>query len=91
MGFFKDLTVELERSPANHRRAVGRGDMDEILKYAPLNSWPRRSADDRLARLEADNTYRRERTPLAENRVRYLETSIERIASLPAARRPKAG
>jgi hypothetical protein len=90
MGFFKDLTVELDRSPATRRRA-SRGDMSEILKYAPLKSRPRRSAEDRLTRFEADTVYWRERALRAENRVRYLETSIERIASLPAARHPKAG
>jgi hypothetical protein len=90
MGFFKELTVELDRVPAPDL-VPGRGDMSEVLKYAPLKLRRRRSAEDRLTRLEADNTYWRERTFRAEDRVRYLETSIERIASLPAARRPKAG
>jgi hypothetical protein len=90
MGFFKELTVELDRVPAP-RLAPDRGDMSEVLKYAPVKLRPRRSAEDRLTRLEADNAYWRERTFRAEHRVRYLESSIERIASLPAARRPKAG
>ena len=89
MGFFKDLTVELDRVPAP-RLAPHRGEISEILKYAPLKSRPRR-IEDRLAKFEAENVYWRERAIRAENRVRYLEASIERIASLPAARRSKAG
>jgi hypothetical protein len=90
MGFFKELTVELDRVPAPNL-APGRGDMSEVLKYAPAKLRPRRSAEDRLARLEVENVFWRERALRAEGRVRYLENSIERIASLPAARRAKAG
>jgi hypothetical protein len=89
MGFFKELTIELDRVPAPDL-VPDRGDMSEVLKYAPLKLRRRRSPEDRLARLEADNIYWRERTFRAENRVRYLESSIERIAALPAARRAKA-
>jgi hypothetical protein len=78
MGFFKELTAELDRVPAM-RRGPGRADVSEVLKYAPLRLRPRR--EDRLDRLEAETNYWRERAGQAEGRVRFLETSIQRIAT----------
>jgi hypothetical protein len=97
MGFFKDLTDEIDRMPVVRRApdlssdlasdlasdwgpSAG-GDISEVLKYAPTKLRPRRSADDRLSRLEAETTYWRERASQAEVRVKFLEASVQRIAS----------
>jgi hypothetical protein len=91
MGFFKELTIELNRSPAARLRPAGRSEMAEVLKYAPVRLRPRRTAEERLDRLEADNRYWRERACQAEGRVKFLETSIQSIAVLQAAQFVKAG
>jgi hypothetical protein len=85
MGFFKELTVELNRSPAMRLRPAVRGDFSEVLKYAPAKLRSRRNAEDRLGRLETENRYWRERACRAEVRVQFLETSIQRIALFQAA------
>lgn len=81
MGFFKELTAEMERAPAVRVSSGADGDISEVLKYAPTRLRPRRSADDRLNRLEAETKYWRERACSAEVRVRSLETSIQSLAS----------
>jgi hypothetical protein len=81
MGFFKDLTAEMDRTPALRMGVRADGDISEVLKYAPTRLRPRRSADDRLSRLEAETRYWRERACQAEVRVKSLETSIQSIAS----------
>jgi hypothetical protein len=81
MGFFRELTAELDRSPATLRRPVNSGAISEVLKYAPAKLRPRRNPEDRLDRLEAENKYWRERASQAEGRVRFLETSVQRIAA----------
>jgi hypothetical protein len=79
MGFFKDLTAEIDRAPPV--RLGADGDISEVLKYAPTRLRPRRNAEDRLNRLEAETKYWRERACSAEVRVKSLETSIQSIAS----------
>jgi hypothetical protein len=79
MGFFKELTAEIDRAPAV--RLGADGDISEVLKYAPNRLRPRRNAEDRLSRLEAETKYWRERAWMAEVRVKSLETSIQSIAS----------
>lgn len=86
MGFFKELTAELDRSPA--RRPTVRGEMSEVLKYAP-ERLRRRRTEDALERLESETEYWRLRASRAEGRVRFLETSIQRIAGIETVR--KAG
>ena len=85
MGFFKDLTAEIDRSPPvrlGSNFVLGApGDISEVLKYAPVRLRPRRNAEERLNRLEAETRYWRERACQAEVRVRRLETSIQSIAS----------
>jgi hypothetical protein len=85
MGFFKELTAEMDRTPAVRQRAGTApgvdGDISEVLKYAPTKLRPRRNADERLSRLEAETRYWRERACQAEVRVKSLETSIQNIAS----------
>lgn len=81
MGFFKDLTAELDRSSAVRLGSGAGGDISEVLKYAPTKLRPRRNAEERLNRLEAENRYWRERACQAEVRVKRLETSIQSIAS----------
>jgi hypothetical protein len=91
MGFFKDLTAEIDRMPAVRRAPdlspdsdwgpSAAGDISEVLKYAPTKLRPRRGADDQVSRLEAETTYWRERASQAEVRVKFLEASVQRIAS----------
>jgi hypothetical protein len=85
MGFFKDLTAEIDRTPGvrqGERIGAGLGgDISEVLKYAPSKLRPRRNVEERLARLEAETTYWRERASQAEGRVNFLEASVQRIAS----------
>lgn len=81
MGFFQELTAELDRSPARRISPAGQGAISEVLKYAPAKLRPRRNAEDRLDRLEAENKYWRERAYKAEVRVQFLEATIQRIAS----------
>lgn len=81
MGFFKELTAEMDRTPALRMGPGADGDISEVLKYAPMKLRPRRNADERLSRLEADNKYWRERACSAEVRVKSLETSIQNIAT----------
>jgi hypothetical protein len=81
MGFFKELTAELDRSPAVRFGPGANGDISEVLKYAPSKLRPRRNPDDRLNRLEAETKYWRARACQAEVRVKSLETSIQNIAS----------
>lgn len=84
MGFFKELTAEIDRMPVHHSPHIGAGsdgDISEVLKYAPTKLRPRRNTDERLSRLEAETRYWRERACSAEVRVKSLETSIQSIAA----------
>jgi hypothetical protein len=80
MGFFKDLTAEIDRSPAMRLGSGAAGGISEVLKYAPTKLRPRRNVEERLHRLEAETRYWRERACQAEVRVKRLETSIQGIA-----------
>lgn len=80
MGFFKELTAEIDRTPVMPRGGANVGDISEVLKYAPVRVRPRRNADERLNRLEAETRYWRERACSAEVRVKSLEASIQSIA-----------
>ena len=88
MGFFKDLTAQIDRSSAVRRGSdlglsaglSAGGDISEVLKYAPVKLRPRRNVEERLHRLEAEAKYWRERACQAEVRVKRLETSIQSIA-----------
>ena len=75
MGFFQELTAELDRTPATP--PAGPGAISEVLKYAPLKLRPRRNVEDRLSA----EKYWRERACRAEVRVIFLENSIQRIAA----------
>ncbi len=81
MGFFKELTAEMDRTPVMPRATVNIGDVSEVLKYAPTRLRPRRGPDERVSRLEAETRYWRERACSAEVRVKSLETSIQSIAT----------
>lgn len=76
MGFFQELTAELDRTPAK-RIDAGPGAISEVLKYAPLKLRPRRNIEDRLSA----EKYWRERASRAEGRVQFLENSIQSIAA----------
>jgi hypothetical protein len=77
MGFFQELTAEIDRTPAKRIEAAAPGAISEVLKYAPLRLRPRRNGEDRL---NAEK-YWRERAFQAEVRVKFLENSIQRIAA----------
>jgi hypothetical protein len=77
MGFFQELTAELDRTPAKGIDPAGPGAISEVLKYAPLKLRPRRNVEDRLN----EEKYWRERACQAEVRVTFLEDSIQRIAA----------
>lgn len=77
MGFFQELTAEIDRTPAKRIDSAAPGAISEVLKYAPLRLRPRRNGDDRLSA----EKYWRERAFQAEVRVKFLENSIQRIAA----------
>lgn len=77
MGFFQELTAEIDRMPARRIDAAAPGAISEVLKYAPLKLRPRRNIEDRLSA----EKYWRERASRAEGRVKFLENTIQSIAA----------
>jgi hypothetical protein len=81
VGFFRDLTTQLDRTGPGRRTGSG-GGLSEVLKYAPTRL---RARTDFLGQLDSETHYWKTRAHLAESRLMSIEDSIRGLASLPAA------